>query len=783
MNLSTAHCGRALAIACLALIALACRAQAAVSAQLTDGTGSVASTGYLHFELENCGNNFPAVASGNGSSQNPWTIVQTAFDMHPTQSDGSILGQVLGNDQILCGNVASTYYQVTAMKDAATPLAPVGGQPFVICTSSAPPTMPCSNPLGVSWNPALQQPSFQPVAPGFVQMFQNPLGSQEIDQPAGTKLNFVGEMNFCSATLDCVSEGPGGIPNPFLATIPLQSNYPQVAPVLGTIPDQYGAYVVPPGFDQWGSLQTPQGDQPYFNSNGAGGPLEPFAMQNFANTLTNINTFEKQVNVLSSSNSCVANGTAVVGLQSACWPGDIGAQINAACASNAAGTPIVIPAGAYTLSTPVVFATFCPLVGTAGLTVITSTLTSGVAITDNSGSNHVPHPLMRGITLIGPGAGTSTTGVSVGSGTLEDQASIEDSKISGFGTGITHNNSFNNTILKTVVIGNGVGVSYPIPAENVRIAFSNIAQNVTGILIGASNTTTLNSFATSYDDNSTVAVSISGNSNFSSCGDHFENAGGGMAQYITVTGSNARLRFCPGTEMWDDVTTGTNAQMITFGGDQIGGDLAVFSRGRTTTQVVNGTTSFCTAQLNIWNQSGSVFSNGITGSCSRVVYLQHNNGVSVNTALFQNYNLKPTSLTSLSANPAASGFTRLASSDTINWRNNANSGDIGLGKNTSDQLTFNGVVQTQTIGSGTATSAGTLIGAGTAQTLAITVSGALTTDVATCATNAAYPATWQTGISVMPPVVTANTVTLTFVNPTAGSITPATQTFRCTVVR
>lgn len=44
-----------------------------------------------------------------------------------------------------------------------------------------------------------------------------------------------------------------------------------------------------------------------------------------------------------------------------------------------------------------------------------------------------------------------------------------------------------------------------------------------------------------------------------------------------------------------------------------------------------------------------------------------------------------------SANPPASGFIRLASGDTIAWRNNANTADISLGKNTSDQVTFAGI--------------------------------------------------------------------------------------------
>lgn len=43
---------------------------------------------------------------------------------------------------------------------------------------------------------------------------------------------------------------------------------------------------------------------------------------------------------------------------------------------------------------------------------------------------------------------------------------------------------------------------------------------------------------------------------------------------------------------------------------------------------------------------------------------------------------------SQAANIAASGVIRLASGDLIAWRNNANGGDVQLGKNSSDQLTW-----------------------------------------------------------------------------------------------
>jgi len=49
-----------------------------------------------------------------------------------------------------------------------------------------------------------------------------------------------------------------------------------------------------------------------------------------------------------------------------------------------------------------------------------------------------------------------------------------------------------------------------------------------------------------------------------------------------------------------------------------------------------------------------------------------------------------TNLQSDSANIAHSGFIEMAAGDTINWRNNANTGDVALAKDTSDRLTFGG---------------------------------------------------------------------------------------------
>ena len=45
-----------------------------------------------------------------------------------------------------------------------------------------------------------------------------------------------------------------------------------------------------------------------------------------------------------------------------------------------------------------------------------------------------------------------------------------------------------------------------------------------------------------------------------------------------------------------------------------------------------------------------------------------------------------------SSNPATAGVLRLAVGDTIDWRNNANTGNLPLGINGTDQLTFNGTI-------------------------------------------------------------------------------------------
>lgn len=88
--------------------------------------------------------------------------------------------------------------------------------------------------------------------------------------------------------------------------------------------------------------------------------------------------------------------------------------------------------------------------------------------------------------------------------------------------------------------------------------------------------------------------------------------------------------------------------------------------------------------------SGIVFAGGGTGGGGLTATPQ---AVQLNPSGPQTISVYPLTLVGLDSstpNQAASGFLSLAHADTLAWRNNANSADLPLGINASDQLTFNG---------------------------------------------------------------------------------------------
>jgi hypothetical protein len=228
--------------------------------------------------------------------------------------------------------------------------------------------------------------------------------------------------------------------------------------------------------------------------------------------------------------------------------------------------------------------------------------------------------------------------------------------------------------------------------------------------------------------------------------------------------------------MLDDVTVGTLGQMMTFSSGLINIDgLNVFSGGRTLTQIINTTSAACNMKLVLLKTSTASGRPSFTGSCPavNVTDLSLDNGVA------SVVKLPPVSIGGGSnlttTNQTGTGSIVLATSPTINTP--TISGNATQGSVTAPL--------TQTIGSGTTTTNGTAIATLTSQAQpAITITGALATDTATCSLNAAMPATWQTGIVMLTPVVTANTVTVWLSNPTAtATITPVATVVRCTVTR
>jgi len=176
------------------LLALSSSAQVSINTNLTtgtmtSGTANLYRTAYLHFQLVNCGDNIPVIPG------QPDAVVQDSFDLRPATPGSAVVGQIIGNDQITCGNVVSTYYELTAMKDASHPLR--DGIPYVICSASAA-IHTCGNGASLgTFNLVTADPMSQPPpVPGFVEIYGNPTNNQTINQPAGTDMTFLGSFLF-----------------------------------------------------------------------------------------------------------------------------------------------------------------------------------------------------------------------------------------------------------------------------------------------------------------------------------------------------------------------------------------------------------------------------------------------------------------------------------------------------------------------------------------------------------------------------------------------------------
>lgn len=150
------------------------------------------------------------------------------------------------------------------------------------------------------------------------------------------------------------------------------------------------------------------------------------------------------------------------------------------------------------------------------------------------------------------------------------------------------------------------------------------------------------------------------------------------------------------------------------------------------------------------------------------------------------FGVKALYLKTETATPAATGVVRLAKSDTIAWRSNANSQDFALSKDTSDNLTWPGGVKLGIVGTqvnaiirGTtgALVFGTVAQDTTAvQTFAL-VGAAVAGSTVIVSPTAALPA----GVSVYAWVSSAGTISVQVVNAAASQA--VTATFNITVIQ
>ncbi len=107
------------------------------------------------------------------------------------------------------------------------------------------------------------------------------------------------------------------------------------------------------------------------------------------------------------------------------------------------------------------------------------------------------------------------------------------------------------------------------------------------------------------------------------------------------------------------------------------------------------TVSWAGSTYNIPNQRGDTPWSGLSDFAIAVAAKGLNTGGGNFTLLADvnfgaNFGIVSTYFKSRTANIATAGILRLASTDTIQWRNNANGGNVSLSKNTSDELLWNG---------------------------------------------------------------------------------------------
>jgi len=326
-----------------------------------------------------------------------------------------------------------------------------------------------------------------------------------------------------------------------------------------------------------------------------------------ANQNASGNTAKHNGSLKNQATACQFAGMMIVG--PSCFSGsDIFAQINTAMASlpSTGGTILVPPntnGSCYTGSTTITVTKVVSIQGLGASPTCLNYTGAGVAVAVSWGSNHYPDKLLYRIQLIGPGAGTASTGVVIGSTQNSDQVTIEESRISNFGTNILFaNNSYNALLTKVNLSMAGSCVVFSTINEETRIessTFTGCGESLTF----TNGTIDVSLIGNSFDDQigSAWAIHAAGGGVCFNCnveifgfGNHFENQSGSTGQYITanVSGDGPRIFEYAG-DINDYTRSGTIPQVIQcIGCDTLVMDgVQIFSAGRVATSIVNVTGS------------------------------------------------------------------------------------------------------------------------------------------------------------------------------------------------
>jgi len=264
-----------------------------------------------------------------------------------------------------------------------------------------------------------------------------------------------------------------------------------------------------------------------------------------ANTFTGANTF------------CNSNG--VLTVEPGCFSGsDIGAQVNSAYAAlPSTGGVIVILAGSFSYSTPIVFSINSKPVliqcAPSHATVLTFTPTTGTGVTWNYGKSGLPTGAgMTGCQLVGPGSGTATIGMTIGGSNGAVGLLLRDVQVNGWGQGEVYSTNVQGAEHDHVIIAdNGQDISVPasltqtgesIVYQNSFITNTTATWSATCINFGNTGSGPVYDFTFRDGSIDQCGVTIgNGANNIHFIREHFENPvnAAQSAAWVTVNGGNA----------------------------------------------------------------------------------------------------------------------------------------------------------------------------------------------------------------------------------------------------